>query len=201
MEDLYVIGIRLLDFTSLQETLLKYIFNFSTTFLIIRYIYFPHHRKKEYFFTFMMFNTLIFFVCLMLNSVKIKMGFAFGLFALFGLLRYRTGSLPLKEMTYLFMVIVIAVVNALMNERISISEIMLFNVITMILTYSLEFFSKESDLNQKVLKYNNMELIRPENYQLLLVELEKLTGYKIEKLEVGEIDLIKGTCEVRIYYS
>lgn len=200
-EDNFIFGIKLVDTLSLKETILKYLFNLIPAFFVCRFLYYRNHKKKEYFFTLMMFNSLIFFVCLLLNSVKIKMGFAFGLFALFGLLRYRSGSLPLKEMTYLFALIVIAVVNALMNERISLTEIGFFNLVMILLTYILERFTYEPELKLKVMHIADVEIVKFENHDELKQRIEEITGIYPNKVEVGEIDLVKHKSEVKFWYE
>ncbi|MGQ3133574.1 MAG: DUF4956 domain-containing protein [Flavobacteriales bacterium] len=200
-EDNFIFGIKLLDTLSLKETVLKYIFNLVPALFVCWFLYYKNHKKKEYFFTLMMFNTLIFFVCLLLNSVKIKMGFAFGLFALFGLLRYRSGSLPLKEMTYLFALIVIAVVNALMNERISLTEIGFFNLVMIVLTYILEKFTYEPELKIKIMQIADVEIVKFENHEELKKRIQEITGIYPYKVEVGEIDLIKHKSEVKFWYE
>lgn len=201
MEDLYVLDIRLLDLHALKETAFKFVFNFITAFVLARFLYYRLHKKREYFFTFLLFNVLIFFVCLLLNSVRIKMGFAFGLFALFGLLRYRTGSLPLKEMTYLFAVIVIAVVNALMNERISIVEILFFNAVIIGVTALTEHYLGEPDLAESRVKYNNITLLLSGNTDDILQDLRAKTGLPVKKFTVEEFDTTKNTVEIKILYS
>ncbi|MCB0813068.1 MAG: DUF4956 domain-containing protein, partial [Flavobacteriales bacterium] len=90
-------------------------------FVLIRVIYYPIHRKKDYLFTYFLFNILIFFLCVLLNNVKLSIGFAFGLFAIFGILRYRTEQIGIKDMTYLFSVITLAVINALVSKKVSIA--------------------------------------------------------------------------------
>lgn len=201
MDEYYLLGLKLIDWSSFKVTIFKYAVNFATVYTLIRFMYMRYSGKTEYLFTFILFNTLIFFVCLLLNSVRIEMGFAFGLFALFGLLRYRTGSLPLKEMTYLFVVIVVAVVNALMNENITLSEILLFNILTLILTSFLEQSLHKVEYPSKRLTYGNMEYIKPENKSLLLSDLESLTGYKIRSYEIDKIDLVKNSCDITITYE
>lgn len=200
-EDNFIFGIKILDSLALKEMMVKYLFNLIPAIFTCYFLYYKNHRKKEYFFTLMMFNTLIFFVCLLLNSVKIKMGFAFGLFALFGLLRYRSGSLPLKEMTYLFALIVIAVVNALMNERISIMEIGLFNVVMLILTYILEKFTYEPELKEKLVSFAETDISKYEKSEELKLRILELTGITPVKIEVQEIDFIKNKSVVRFWYK
>lgn len=199
-EDNFILGIKIMDSLALKEMVIKYLFNLIPAIITCYFLYYKNHKKKEYFFTLMMFNTLIFFVCLLLNSVKIKMGFAFGLFALFGLLRYRSGSLPLKEMTYLFALIVIAVVNALINERISLIEIGFFNVVMIILTFILEKFTYEPELKEKTIQIADVELSKFEGTDELKRRIQEITGILPSKIEVIEIDLIKHKSIIKFWY-
>lgn len=201
LENNFILGIKLIDSLALKEMMIKYLFNLIPAVITCYFLYFKNHKKKEYFFTLMMFNTLIFFVCLLLNSVKIKMGFAFGLFALFGLLRYRSGSLPLKEMTYLFALIVIAVVNALMNERISLVEIGFFNLVMIILTYILEKFTYEPELKEKIIQIADVEVSKFEKSEELKIRIQEITGILPTKVEVCEIDLVKHKSLVKFWYK
>lgn len=201
LEDNFILGIKLVDSLALKEMMIKYLFNLIPAVITCYFLYFKNHKKKEYFFTLMMFNTLIFFVCLLLNSVKIKMGFAFGLFALFGLLRYRSGSLPLKEMTYLFALIVIAVVNALMNERISLVEIGFFNLVMIILTFILEKFTYEPELKEKIIQIADVEVSKFETSDELKSRIQEITGILPTKVEVCEIDLVKHKSLVKFWYK
>lgn len=201
LENNFILGIKLIDSLALKEMMIKYLFNLIPAIITCYFLYFKNHKKKEYFFTLMMFNSLIFFVCLLLNSVKIKMGFAFGLFALFGLLRYRSGSLPLKEMTYLFALIVIAVVNALMNERISLVEIGFFNLVMIILTFILEKFTYEPELKEKIIQIADVEISKFESSDELKTRIQEITGILPTKVEVCEIDLVKHKSLVKFWYK
>ena len=120
------------------ELLFKFGVNTLLLFVLIRLIYYPIHRKKDYLFTYFLFNILIFFLCVLLNSVKLSIGFAFGLFAIFGVLRYRTEQISIKDMTYLFSVIAIAVINALASKKVSVAELIFADGMILLVTYALE---------------------------------------------------------------
>src|SRR5690554_6827032 len=122
-----ILGSKIIDFDSFFEMVIRFSINLIVAFIVIRKIYYPIHKRKDYLFTYFLFNILIFFVCILLNGVKLKLGFAFGLFAIFGILRYRTEQLPIKEMTYLFMIIAIAIVNSLSDAKVSLAELLLVN--------------------------------------------------------------------------
>src|SRR5262245_56102493 len=132
-----IFGMRLFheDFWAL---LFKFLLDLVVVFVLIRVIYYPIHRKKDHLFTYFLLNTLIFFLCILLNSVKLSMGFAFGLFAIFGILRYRTEQIGIKDMTYLFVVITLAVINALVSKKISLAELAFTDGMILLITWMLE---------------------------------------------------------------
>jgi hypothetical protein len=147
-----------------------------------------------------MFNILIFFICILLNSVKLKLGFAFGLFAIFGILRYRTEQLPIKEMTYLFMIIAIAIINSLTDNKITVAEVLFTNLSIIIATYLLEKVFLIKHESRKVISYEKIENIKPENHGLLIDDLKSRTGLKIHRVQIGRVDFLKDTAQLRVYY-
>lgn len=174
--------------------------NCVIAFVIIRMIYYPVHNRKDYLFTYFIFNLLIFFLSYLLSGVKLQLGFAFGLFAIFGILRYRTEALAIKEMTYLFVVIAIAVINALSNKKISFAELMFTNLAIVTVTYLLE---KKWLLRHEVSKtvvYEKIDLVKPENHHLLIKDLEERTGLKIVRVRIGRIDFLRDVARVKIYF-
>ncbi|MBK9058994.1 MAG: DUF4956 domain-containing protein [Flavobacteriales bacterium] len=122
----------------LWELLFKFGLDAIVVFILIRLIYYPIHRKKENLFTYFVFNFLIFFLCILMNNVKLSMGFGFGLFAVFSIIRYRTEQLEVKDMTYLFTAICLAVINALAGKKISLAELLFTNAMVLTLVYVLE---------------------------------------------------------------
>jgi hypothetical protein len=182
------------------ELLFRLAIDFFVAFVIIRMIYYPVHNRKDYLFTYFIFNILIFFVSYLLSGVKLQLGFAFGLFAVFGILRYRTEQLAIKEMTYLFVVIAIAIINALANKKISYAELVFTNFTIIAVTYLLEKRWLLRHETNKTILYEKIELIKPENHHLLLKDLEERTGLKIIRVSVGRIDFLRDTARVRIFY-
>lgn len=182
------------------ELLVRLVMNLVVAFIIIKQIYYPVHNRKDYLFTYFIFNLLIFFLSYLLSGVKLQLGFAFGLFAIFGILRYRTEALAIKEMTYLFVVIAVAVINALANKKISFSELIFTNIAIVTITYLLE---KKWLLRHEVSKtilYENIDLIKPENRDELIRDLEERTGIKITRAQVGRIDFLRDTARVKIFF-
>ena len=182
------------------ELLFRLAINFVFAFIIIRLIYYPVHNRKDYLFTYFIFNILIFFLSYLLSGIKLQLGFAFGLFAIFGILRYRTEALRIKEMTYLFVVIAVAVINALSNKKISYAELMFTNLAIVGVTYLIERKWLLRHETSKTINYEKIDLIRPENRPQLIEDLNERTGLKINRVQVGRIDFLRDTARVRIFY-
>jgi hypothetical protein len=195
-----ILGTKLIDYDDFFEMIIRFMINFSVVFMLVRVIYFPVHKRKDYLVTFFLINILIFFVCIVMNDVKMNMAFAFGLFAIFGILKYRTEQLPIKEMTYLFMVIAIAVLNSLAGKKISFAELMLVNISIIVATYLLERVFLLKHESRKSIIYEKIENVKPENHELLIEDLKERTGLDINRVQVGRIDFLRDTVKVVIYY-
>jgi putative effector of murein hydrolase LrgA (UPF0299 family) len=168
--------------------------------ILIRVLYYTKTRRKDYLFTYYLIGTITFFLCFGLMQMDIDTGMGLGLFAIFGIIRYRTDAIEIKEMTYLFMIIGISVVNALASNELSISEVAVINVTVVLLTYILENVWLMKHETRKTINYERIDLIKPENHDLLKADLEKRTGLTINRVEVGKIDFLNDTAMVRIYY-
>jgi|SRR5690606_16212999 hypothetical protein len=182
------------------ELLFKFSIDLAVLFVLIRLIYYPIHRKKDYLFTYFVFNILIFFLCVLLNSVKLSIGFAFGLFAIFGVLRYRTEQISIKDMTYLFAVITIAVINSLASKKISIAELLFTDFMILVVTYTLEHLWLTRHEAMREMIYDRPELLKPENREALFSDLHARMGVRISRVEVGRIDLLRDTVRMRVFY-
>ncbi len=184
----------------LWELIFKFALDAAVVFILIRLIYYPIHRKKENLFTYFVFNFLIFFLCILMNNVKLSMGFGFGLFAVFSIIRYRTEQLEVKDMTYLFAVICLAVINALAGKKISLAELVFTNAMVLVLVYALEqvWLTRHEAVRQLI--YERIELIKPENKQLLFDDLQERLGIRVSRVEVGRIDLLRDTALLRVFY-
>jgi hypothetical protein len=195
-----IFGIPLLDVEDFTELVFRFSINFIVAFVVIRMLYYPSAKRKDYLFTYFIFNMLIFFVSFLMSSVKLQLGFAFGLFAVFGILRYRTEPLPIKEMTYLFIVISIAVINALANKKISFFELAFTNTVIMAFTFGMERVWLLRHEARKTVTYEKIDLIKPANHELLKQDLEERTGLQINRFEIGRIDFLRDVANVRIFY-
>ena len=174
-------------------------FNLSIAFIIIKLIYHRDHNNNDFVFTYFMFNSLIFFFASILGSMTVNLGFAFGLFAVFAILRYRTDPIPIKEMTYLFIVITIGVINALSSSEVSYAELLFTNTALVVLTYFLETYWQNNLLLRHTVEYEIIENIKPENHEKLLLDLEDRTGLSIKHFEIRRINFLRDTVQIRIY--
>ena len=188
--------------SELIQLMIRFGFNLSIAFIIIKLIY---HRNRssnlDFVFTYFMFNSLIFFFAYLLGNITINMGFAFGLFAVFAILRYRTDPIPIKEMTYLFIVITIGVINALSGNEVSYTVLLFTNITLVVLTYFLETYWQKNLLIRMMVEYEKIENIKPGYRDILLADLKERTGLNIQSLEFRRMNFLRDTARIRIYYK
>ena len=188
--------------SDLINLMIRFGFNLSIAFIIIKLIYQRNRANNlDFVFTYFMFNSLIFFFAFLLSSITINMGFAFGLFAVFAILRYRTDPIPIKEMTYLFIVITIGVINALSGAEVSYAALLFTNITLVILTYFLENYWQKNLLLRMNIEYEKIENVKPENRDALLADLKERTGLNIQSLEFRRMNFLRDTARIRIYYK
>jgi hypothetical protein len=183
------------------ETSLGFVVNFAIVIVIVRFIYYPQRRDKDYVFTFIAFNTIIFFVMGLLNNTDISVGVGFGLFAIFSVLRYRTNTIPIREMTYLFVLIALPVLNSVLLGGEDYAEFATVNLATIAVIFVLEQgwgFEYES---HKTIIYERIELIRPENWGQLQQDLQERTGLPIKRIEIGRLNFLRDSAEINVYYD
>jgi hypothetical protein len=195
-----IFGTPLIDTPDFGKLIFKFCINLSFLFVLIRVIFYSKNRDKDYLFTFFMFNLMTFFICVLLRKVPMEMGFAMGLFAVFGILRYRTEALPIKEMTYLFIVIGLAMINALTNKSISFAELFFTNLVVVGTTWGIESIWFKNNEQNKTVIYEHIQNITPENEQKLMEDLKVRTGLNIFKITVGDVDFLKDTVAIKIFY-
>ena len=194
------LGTPLWDSEDFLKLLIKGAFNLGIVILIVRYIYYPVTKNKDYLFTYLLISLTVFLLCILLDSVKLQLGFALGLFAIFGIIRYRTDPIPIKEMTYLFLVIGISVVNALANKKISYAELVFANLLIVFVTYGMEKIWLLRHESRKNIIYEKIELIKPERREELIEDLKERTGIDIIRVEIRRIDFLRDVANVRIFY-
>ncbi|MEI6851323.1 MAG: DUF4956 domain-containing protein [Bacteroidota bacterium] len=176
---------------------LNFLINLATVFILIVFIYYPNYKNKDVFFTYFLFNIAIFLLTYLMNQIKISMGAAFGLFAVFSMLRYRTEGISIKDMTYLFIVIAVGLVSAIQLEFYNLGII---NGIIVISTFLLDGNIIMKREFSKRIQYDNIDFIKPENYDKLLEDLNNRTGLKIRRISILKIDFLRDLAVIDVFY-
>jgi len=200
LDGLEFLGTPFFDSKDFFKLLVKTAFNVSIILIIVRYIYYPITKNKDYLFTYLLISLTVFLLCILLDSVKIELAFALGLFAIFGIIRYRTDPIPIKEMTYLFLVIGVSVINALANKKISYSELVFANLMIVAVTYGLEKIWLLRHETRKNIIYEKIDLIGPAKRGELIKDLKERTGIDVVRVEIRRIDFLKDIAYLRIFY-
>lgn len=195
-----LLGIPLIQKESLLTLAILFAFNLLVCWVIVHFFYYKKNGRKDYYYTFMLFSVTVFLLMFLLNNVNLGMGFALGLFAIFGMIRYRTEMVPIREMTYLFVIIGIAVINglAMTHGYINLLVINLLFFATIAIVDGI-FAAKKKPT--KIILYDKIELVKHGREEELKADLENRTGLKINKLNVGHIDFLRDVAYIQIYYE
>jgi hypothetical protein len=193
-------GVDVFDPNNFWMLLLRFAFNLLVCWVIIQFFYYRKSRRKDYYFTFMLFSVTIFLLLFLLQSIPMQIGFALGLFAIFGMIRYRTETVQIREMTYLFVVIGISVVNGLSMEVPHVS-VVVANLLFIVVTWLLESNKFLKHTSTKIVLYEKIALIKPDRYDELLADLRERTGLQITRAEVGHIDFLRDVAYLKVYYK
>lgn len=188
-----------LEIQGLVQLLVKLGINTIAALMIIRVIYQPTKKGSEFLFIYMVFSPLIFFICHLFGKTELSIGFAFGLFAIFSILRYRTTTIPVKEMTYLFIIIGLAVINAIGFQASSLYELLFINVFLVATVAFLEKGFASGIVSQNV-HYEKIENLTQGKEDILLKDLEARTGKEIIRFEIMESDFLRDSAKIKIYY-
>lgn len=185
----------------LTELLLGFIVNLCVAIVIVRFIYYPLRHDKNDVFTFVAFNTVIFFVMTYLANAQLSVGVGFGLFAIFSVLRYRANAISTREMTYLFILIALPVMNSVLMEQREWTNLAVTNLIVIVVLYVLEQGWGFRYEGYKVVKYDRVDLLKPEKHAVLLEDLRHRTGMPLTRFEVGRINLVEDTVNLYVYFD
>ena len=188
------------DWGGLAELLIRFVLNTLVIGIIVRGFYYPKSKRRDYFFTFLLIAISVFLLIFLMGGVKLKIGFALGLFAIFGIIRYRTESVPIREMTYLFLIIAVSAINGLATS-ISYVELLATNLLFIGSIWACESNHWVKHVASKLVMYDNISLITPDKEPELIADLKKRTGLDVQRVEVGAIDFSKDTAMVKIYYE
>jgi Domain of unknown function (DUF4956) len=183
----------------LENFLLRYALNLLFTFIVVRFIYYPKYRNNDFVFTFFLFNTILFVLCYLLAEADLKFGFAFGLFALFSMFRYRTVTVPIGEMGYFFLVVTLGIINSLAS-LVNVEMLLVANSVLVAMTFLLGRTLSLTHENYQTLNYDNLGLIKPAERAELLKDLADRTGYPIHKVQVVKVDYQRGIAQLKVYY-
>lgn len=199
-DQLRFMGIKLINISDFTELFIRLVINTALIFFVVHFIYAKNSKRKDFYFSFLAIGFVVFLLCFLLSNVKLELGFALGLFAIFGIIRYRTDPIPIKEMTYLFIIIGISVINALSNKKVSYMELTLAN---MAIITGLWFLEKRLMLKQELsikLIYEKIENIHTMSEENLLADLKTRTGINISRYEITKIDFLKDSAQIKLYY-
>jgi uncharacterized membrane protein len=194
------LGIALCDSVSVQQLCLQFVVNLLVTMAIVWGFYYPKSHRKDFSVTFMLFSTAVFMLLFFMKSVGIDVSIGLGLFMIFGIMRYRTEMVPIREMTYLFLSIAVAVING-SNLMVSYAELALANVLIIAVLAVLEYGVMRRREASRLVCYERIELIRPEHRAALIADLEERLGHKVLRVDIGNVDFLRDVAYIKVYYT
>ncbi len=200
-EPLRWLDIKVINTQDFTELLVRFGLNLLVTFIVVNYIYSKNSNRKDFYFSYFSISMTVFVLCFLLESVKLELGFALGLFAIFGIIRYRTDAIPIKEMTYLFVIIGISVINSLSNKKVSHIELIFTNVAIMSTMWILE---KVLLLKQEiclVINYENINNINIQRKSELYADIQERTGIKVKRIEIEEINYLRDVAKIKVFHD
>ena len=200
MEEFLSLETDIIAPAGIWQLLIRFALNIIVVGIMIHFFYYPKSRRRDYYFTFTLISVSVFFLVFLLGSVSLKIGFALGIFAIFGIIRYRTESVPIHEMTYLFTITAISVINAL-SVQIGVIEIIATNLLFLAIAWMLECGRWLKHTSSKLILYDKIHLITPDKYEELKEDLTNRTGLVIKKIEVGHIDFLRDAAFLKVYYE
>jgi len=201
LEGFKLFGMKLINPEDFISLLVRFSLNLIVIITIVVGLYAKTSRRKDFYFSYIAVSIVIFLLCFLLANVKMELGFALGLFAVFSIIRYRTDSIPIKEMTYLFVVIVVSVINALANKKISYAELIITNLL---IVGTLYFMEKILHLRQEFtyrILYEKIENVQAGREEELMNDLKERTGIQIKRFEIERIDFLRDVAYINIFFD
>lgn len=193
------LGIPLFDGPNLWNLLLRFAFNLLVCWVITHCFYYRKSRRRDYYFTFLLFSVVIYLLLFSLQNLSIEIGFALGLFAIFGMIRYRTTTVPVREMTYLFVIIGVSIINGFSMAS-SYATLLAANLLVILVCWLLESLGLGQREATKIILYEKIDLIHPDRRSELLADLRRRTGLDILGVQVGSINFLKDTAYLKVTY-
>lgn len=199
MSELFSLSTSQLAF--LEMLSIRFAFNLAATFIIVVLLYARISKRKEFYFSYFAISIAVFLLVFLLESVKIELGFALGLFAIFGIIRYRTDTIPPKEMTYLFIIIAVSVINGLSKNYFGYLELTYVNLLLIGAIWALEKILMMRQENSVVIIYENIDNLHKSKEEDLLLDLEKRTGVKIKRYQIDRMDFLRDVAWITVYFD
>ena len=198
----YLIGANeFIDPTDLGKFMSRLALNLIFAVIVIRFVYYRLYRDREYVFTYFAFNVITFCMCLLLRKVPIELGFALGLVAVFGILRYRTEPIRIRDLTYLFIVIGLGILNGVANKKISVMELVAVNTVITLVPVFLELGKGNRTHRSQRILYDNLELLKPENETALHEDISERIGVTVTRVQIDRIDMLRDAAEIVAFYT
>ncbi|MGN1236802.1 MAG: DUF4956 domain-containing protein [Bacteroidaceae bacterium] len=195
-----MLSIEWIDGPGLIEMLCRFTLNILMVWVVVHFFYYPKSKRHDYYFTFLLFAVSIFMLIYLMDGSKMKIGAALGLFAVFGIIRYRTESVPIREMTYLFFLVALSVVNG-MAQKLSLAELGAANLIFVVAVALAESNLLARHVSCKYVKYDNISLITPDKREEMIADLEKRLGVTVINVEIGSVDFLKDSALIKVFYK
>lgn len=193
-------GVSIFDPSILLMLLIRFAANLLVCWVIIQFFYYRKSVRKDYYFTFMLFSCTIFLLLFILQNLSMEFGFALGLFCIFGMIRYRTETVAIREMTYLFVIIGISAVNGLSMD-VDYTTLLVANLLFIAIIWVLESNKFVKHTSTKIVLYEKIALVKPDKYNEMIADLKDRTGLNITKVEVGHIDFLRDVAFLKVYYK
>ena len=202
---------------SIAELAIRFFINLAVCWILVQFFYYRKSRRRDYYFTFMVFSSAMLMLLYIMGNVEVGVGLTLGLFAIFGVIRYRTETVPIREMTYLFVIIALAAMNGLAPvyrltgvatshahyelAQGSVAIMALSNALVVCLVWVLENGRLLKHTSTKIVLYDRIDMIVPEKREELIADLEKRVGVKVDNIEIGHVDFLKDAAYIKIYYT
>ena len=182
------------------QLLWRFLLNYMVVGSVIHFFYYPKSRRRDYYITFSLISISVFLLIILMGSVNMKLGFALGIFAIFGIIRYRTEQVPIREMTYLFVIIAISVINAL-AVQLGLTAMLVANVLFILSVWVIESERWIKHISCKLVLYDKISLITPDRRDELIADLQNRIGIEISKVEIGHVDFLRDAVYIKVYYE
>lgn len=200
MEEIFGTG-DLVDWPDFVKLCTRFAIDMVFASIVIYRVYHRLYGGRDFAFTYLVFNVITFSLCVLLRKVPMELGFALGLFAVFGMLRYRTEEIRMRDLTYLFIVIGLGILNAVANKKISLVELVTVNAVIVGITAALELRPAARRSASTPMLYDNLSLLRPGEREALLADLRARTGLDVSRVSVNRIDLLRDAAEITVFYT